>query len=151
MPQSLANLAVHLVFSTKDRKAFLADTILRTEMHKQLGRASKTLDCLPLAVGGVEDHVHMLARMSRSITIAKWVKEIKRVASLWIKEREPSLAAFHWQAGYGVFSVSQSEIARVIDSILKQSEHHHQRDFKEEFRLLLQLHEIEYDERYAWD
>ncbi|MEQ8209759.1 MAG: transposase [Lacipirellulaceae bacterium] len=84
MPQSLANVAMHLVFSTKDRQSFLADDQIREEMHRQLGGASKTLSCSPMIVGGVEDHVHLLARLDRTITIAEWVKELKRVTSLWI-------------------------------------------------------------------
>ncbi|TWU25504.1 Transposase IS200 like protein [Bythopirellula polymerisocia] len=151
MPQSLANVAVHLVFSTMNRQPFLADDELRGEMHKQLGGASKTLACPPLIVGGVEDHVHLLGRMSRSITISEWVKELKRVTSIWIKQREPKLAEFQWQSGYGAFSVSQSETERVVTYIENQREHHRQRDFKAEFRLLLERHEIEFDERYVWD
>jgi len=94
MPQSLANVTVHLVFSTKDRKPFLQDHSLREEMHYQLGGTSKTLDCPPLIVGGVEDHVHLLARMTRTITISNWVKELKRVTSIWIKQRDPALSDF---------------------------------------------------------
>ncbi|QDT69960.1 Transposase IS200 like protein [Planctomycetes bacterium MalM25] len=151
MPQSLANIAVHLVFSTKDRQPFLANDGLRAEVHNQLGGASKTLDCAPLIAGGVEDHVHVLVRMSRTITVSDWVKELKRVTSIWIKARDPKLGEFQWQAGYGAFSVSQSEITRVKAYIANQAEHHRERDFKEEFRLLLERHRIEFDERYVWD
>ena len=151
MPQSLANVGVHLVFSTKDRQTFLSDTEIRAEMHKQLGGTSKTLDCPTLIVGGVEDHVHLLARMSRTISISEWVKELKWVTSRWIKERDPKLAEFKWQSGYGAFSVSQSEIERVVTYIEKQPEHHRDRDFKSEYRLLLERHQIAYDERYVWD
>lgn len=151
MAQSLANVAVHLVFSTKDRAPFLADEGIRSEMHKQLGGTSKTLDCPTLIVGGIEDHVHLLGRMSRTISISEWVKELKRVTSMWIKEHDPKLARFQWQSGYGAFSVSQSEIERVVTYIEKQPEHHRKRDFQAEFRLLLERHEIEYDERYVWD
>lgn len=151
LSQSLANVAVHLVFSTKNRQAYLANDELRSEMHQQLGGTSKTLDCSPLIVGGVEDHVHLLGRMSRTISISAWVKELKRVTSIWVKERAPHLASFQWQSGYGAFSVSQSETERVVQYIKNQSEHHRQRDFKTEFRLLLDRHQIEYDERYVWD
>ena len=151
MSQALANVAIHLVFSTKDRQAFLKDDDLRKEMHQQLGGTSKTLQCEPLIVGGVDDHIHLLARMSRTVSISEWVKELKRVTSIWVKQRSPRLEAFQWQAGYGAFSVSQSEIERVKAYIKNQPAHHRQRDFKTEFRLLLELHEIEYDERYVWD
>ena len=151
LPQSIANVAVHLVFSTKDRQPFLIDDGLRTETHNQLGGASKTLGCSPLIVGGVEDHVHLLARMSRTIAISDWVKELKRVTSIWIKGRDRALGDFQWQAGYGAFSVSQSEITRVSAYIANQTEHHRERDFKEKFRLLLERHRIGFDERYVCD
>lgn len=151
MPQSLANVAVHLVFSTKDRQPFLADDELRAEMHRQLGGTSKTLNCPTLIVGGVEDHVHLLGRLSRTVAISDWIKELKRVTSIWIKQRDPELADFKWQSGYGAFSVSQSEIARVVKYIENQVEHHRRCDFKTEYRLFLERHEIPYDERYVWD
>jgi len=151
MPQSLANIAIHLVFSTKDRQPFLVDHQIRIEMHRQLGGASKTLNCSPLLVGGVEDHIHLLGRLNRTLTISEWVKELKRVTSLWIKQREPQLADFQWQSGYGAFSVSQSEIPRVAQYIENQEEHHKKFDFKSEYRMLLERHEIPFDERYAWD
>ena len=151
MPQSLANVAVHLVFSTKDRQRYLAADDIRSEMHNQLGRTSKTLGCQPLRIGGVEDHVHLLGSLGRCISISEWVKELKRVTSIWIKERDPELGMFKWQSGYGAFSVSQSEIERVVAYIENQPEHHRRCDFKTEYRLLLERHQIEYDERYVWD
>ena len=103
MPQSLSAVYLHLVFSTKERRAFLKDQVLRSECHAYLGGISKKLECPLILAGGVEDHVHLLARQSRSITQADWVKELKRASSLWIKERDPAAREFAWQAGYGVF------------------------------------------------
>ena len=151
MPQFLSNLIVHIVFSTKNRKPFLRVEGLRNEMHRQLGGTSKTLQCPPILVGGVEDHVHILARQARTITVADWVKELKRVTSLWIKEREPKLREFQWQAGYAAFSVSQSNSGKVVTYIEGQVEHHKRFDFQSEYRGLLKRHGIEYDERYVWD
>ena len=151
MPQSLSNLIIHLVYSTKIRKPFLRDDSVRDEMHRQLGGTSKTLGCPPLLVGGVEDHVHILARQARTITVADWVKELKRVTSLWIKEKHPDLQDFQWQAGYGAFSVSQSNADQVVKYIQEQKEHHKRFDFQTEYRGLLERHGIEYDERYVWD
>lgn len=151
MSQSLSNLIVHLVFSTKHRKPFLRDESLRDEMHRQLGGTSKTLECPPVVVGGVEDHVHILARQARTITVADWVKELKRVTSLWIKERDTKLRDFQWQAGYGAFSVSQSNADEVVTYIKDQKEHHKHFDFQTEYRELLERHGIEYDERYVWE
>jgi len=151
MPQSLSNVVVHLVFSTKDRQPFLANDEIREEIHRQLGGTSKTFGCPTLIVGGVEDHVHLLGRLSRTVTISEWVKELKRVTSIWIKQRDSELANFQWQSGYGAFSVSQSEIDRVVKYIENQAEHHRESDFKTEYRLFLERHKIPYDERYVWD
>ena len=82
MPQSLAAVYLHLVFSTKDRFPFLNDESLRRRLHEYLGGVTKTLDCPPLRVGGVEDHVHLLVRFGRTVSIADWVKEVKRVSSI---------------------------------------------------------------------
>lgn len=151
MPQSLSNVLVHLVFSTKDRRPFLKNEQHRDDLHRQLGGTSKTLKCPTIIVGGVEDHVHILARQARTISLADWVKELKRVTSIWIKDHVPNLSAFQWQAGYGAFSVSQSNSDQVADYIRHQKEHHRRIDFCTEYRELLERHGIEYDERYVWD
>lgn len=140
MSQSLSNLIVHIVFCPKHKQPFLRDEIIRDEMHRQLGGQSKTLECPPLLVGGVEDHIHILARQGRTICVADWVKELKRVTSLWIKESDPQLHDFQWQAGYGAFSVSQSNADRVITYIKDQKEHHQRYDFKTEYQGLLERH-----------
>ncbi len=110
MPQSLSAVYIHAVFSTKDRRPFLRDSAVRASMHAYLGGISKNLQCAPLRVGGVKDHVHILARLSRAISQADWIKEVKRVSTNWIKEQAvtpPSLDGtslplieFAWQAGY---------------------------------------------------
>jgi putative transposase len=151
MPQSLSNVIIHVVYSTKHRKPSLRDRGLRDETHRQLGGASKTLDCPPILVGGTEDHVHLVARQSRTISLADWIKELKRTTSLWIKQRDRGQKDFQWQAGYGAFSVSQSNLAQVVEYIKNQEKHHRRFDFKTEFRRLLERHGIEYDEQYVWD
>ncbi len=85
MPQSLSAVYIHLTFSTKERRPYLRDETLRKDLFAQLGSISKQLDCPPIKVGGVEDHVHLLARFGRTITQAEWVKELKRVSNLWLK------------------------------------------------------------------
>ena len=150
MPQSLSAVYIHLVFSTKHRQPFLRDKSLREDLHAFLGGTSKTLECPPLIVGGVEDHVHLLARFGRTITQADWVKELKRVSNLWLKE-EGGIAGFAWQAGYSDFSVSQSKLEQVRRYIANQEKHHRKRSFQDEVRALLTRHRIEWDERYVWD
>src|SRR5947207_4590122 len=99
MPQSLSAVYTHLVFSTKERRPFLRDKALRDKLHAQLGAISKVLDCPPLLIGGVEDHVHLLCRLGRTITQAEWVKELKRVSNGWLKDQAHEFADFEWQGG----------------------------------------------------
>lgn len=102
MPQSLSAVYIHLVFSTKGRRPFLRDETIRSSLHPYLGKISKQLRCAPIITGGVEDHVHLLARLGRTITQAEWVKELKRVSNLWLKEKY-SIRDFEWQGGYADF------------------------------------------------
>jgi putative transposase len=151
MPQSLSAVYIHLVFSTKDRRPWLRDKCIRTSLHGYLGEVSKQLDCPPLLVGGIEDHVHLLARFGRTITQADWVKELKRVSSVWLKEQSREFDDFYWQGGYADFSVSQSNLEPVREYIFRQDEHHLKIGFQDELRALLRKHEMEWDERYVWD
>ena len=98
MPQSLSAVYIHLVFSTKNREPFLCDEQVQASLHAELGGISKKLECPPIITGGMEDHIHLLARFGRTITQAEWVKELKRVSNLWLKEQF-QLSAFEWQAG----------------------------------------------------
>lgn len=144
MPQSFSAVFIHLVFSTKNRTPYLRAESLREEMHAYLGGASKTLDVQPLVVGGTEDHIHALCRLGREVSIAGWVKEIKRVSSSWIKEREPALHDFSWQSGYGAFCVSTSNIDAVREYIAGQAEHHQKYSFQDEY-LLMRIIKPRYD------
>lgn len=112
MPQSLSAVYIHLVFSTKERRPFLREETTRTALHSYLGGISKQLGCLPIITGGMEDHVHLFARFGRTITQAEWVKELKRVSNLWLKEQY-GMKEFEWQGGYADFSVSASNLEQV--------------------------------------
>jgi REP-associated tyrosine transposase len=149
MPQSLSAVYIHLVFSTKERRPFLRDEATRAALHSYLGGISKQLDCPPIIVGGTDDHVHLLARFGRKVTQAEWVKELKRVSNLWLKN-EHQIKGFEWQGGYADFSVSQSKIEQVRTYISRQPEHHKKTNFQDELRLLLKRHHVECDERYIW-
>jgi REP-associated tyrosine transposase len=151
MAQSLARLWTHLIFSTRNRFPFLADDEVRKDMHSYLATVLRGHGCETLIVGGVADHVHSLFALSRSYSIAEIVKEIKRTSSSSIKRRFPMLRRFHWQNGYGAFSVSHSNLESVIRYIEKQEQHHRRRTFQDEYRAFLKKYEIEYDERYVWD
>jgi putative transposase len=104
----------------------------------------------PIITGGVDDHVHLLARFGRTITQAEWVKELKRVSNLWLKENY-SIRDFEWQGGYADFSVSSSHLERVKNYIANQHKHPHKMNFQDELRTLLRRHHVEWDERYIWD
>ena len=147
MPQSLSAVYIHLVFSTKNRQPFLHDKDMRTKLHAQLGGISKTLSCAPILTGGVEDHVHLLARFGRTITQAEWVKELKRVSNLWLK-KEHGLSDFEWQGGYADFSVSESNLEHVKAYIASQEEHHRTKTFEEEYRAFLKRNNVDFDDRY---
>jgi REP-associated tyrosine transposase len=151
MAQSLSNVLVHIVFSTKERRSFLGDASHRAAVHGYLGAISVRLDCPVVRVGGVDDHVHILACQARTISVAEWVKELKRASSQWAKTQDAALRSFQWQAGYGAFSVSQLLSRRVTQYIERQEEHHRRFDFQTEFRKLLDAHGVTYDERYVWD
>ncbi len=151
MSQSLAKVYIHIIFSTKQRQPFLANKSLRSEMHAYLGGACKNLDSLVITVGGVADHVHILCCLSKNISIADLVGEIKRSSSKWIKTKDLILRKFAWQSGYGVFSVSQSQVEQVRVYILNQEKHHRRKLFQDEFREFLERYQTEYNERYVWD
>ena len=149
MPQSFSGIHVHLVFSTRDREPYLDSHALRSETHAYLGGISKNLRCDPLIVGGVADHIHLLARLGRTITVADWVKELKRSSSVWAKTK--GVPTFPWQAGYGAFSVGIEQIPTLKAYISRQEEHHHRSSFQDEFRQILREHGLEWDEQYVWD
>ena len=151
MPQSLAAVYIHLVFSTKNRKPFLATPVMQKKTFAQLAVISANLDCPALLVGGQPDHIHLLGRLGRTISQAEWAKEVKRVSSIWVGEQGAAYADFAWQAGYGTFSVSHSNLNAVKKYILDQDNHHKKITFQDEYRALLKKHQIEYDERYVWD
>jgi putative transposase len=149
--QSLSAVYIHAVFSTKERFRFLHEPSLRSEMHSMLGGISRRLECPSIIAGGIDDHIHQLIRLNRTIAQADWIKEIKRASSLWIKQRDPKMRKFSWQAGFGMFSVSPANLDAVQQYIASQEIHHRKISFQDEFRLMLKQHGLEWDERYVWD
>ena len=150
MSQSLSRILVHLVFSTKNRR-FSLTPALQTELHYYLAGTLDNIDCTSLQVGGVEDHVHLLLGLSRTRTIAEIVETLKTSSSKWLKTKSPALADFHWQSGYGAFSVSQSGADAAVAYIQNQAKHHLKMTFQDEYRRLLERYQIAFDERYVWD
>ena len=142
---------MHIVFSTKNRTPFLAEECIRSQMHAYMAGILANLDCPPAIVGGVADHVHVLLSLSRNYSLAKIVRELKRSSSKWIKAKGAELREFHWQNGYGAFSVGQSQLDAVRRYIEDQEAHHKRLSFQDEFRRFLAKYQISYDERYVWD
>jgi REP element-mobilizing transposase RayT len=150
MPQSLSNILLHLIWSTKDRHPWLTPGI-REKAHTFLAGAVRQCDCEAYRVGGVADHVHLAVRLSRTLSVADLVKDVKTASSKWLKEQGPEFNGHYWQLGYGAFSVGMSQKETLLHYIDTQYEHHRTRTFQDEYRDILQKYGIEYDERYAWD
>lgn len=152
MPQSLARVLVHIVYSTKNRQPWLSDANLRSELCAYLATVlKKEVDSPALLINGVGDHIHILCQLSRKVAIMDVVKTSKTETAKWLKKRGVNLEQFQWQAGYGAFSVSESNVEQVKQYIASQETHHKRLSFQEEFRELCRRHGIEIDERYAWD
>jgi REP element-mobilizing transposase RayT len=124
---------------------------LRPRLYAYTAVVLRNLECVPIEIGGIADHIHILSLQSKNLSAAKLVEEVKKPTSKWLKTQDPSLREFHWQSGYGVFSVSGSDLAMIREYIMTQDEHHKTVSFQDEFRKLLQEHGVEFDERYVWD
>lgn len=150
MPQSLSSILIHLIFSTKNREPFITPAI-EAELHKYMAKIFRELKSPSLAIDGVSDHVHVLFALARVIKIADLLQEVKTESSKWIKTKGPGFRNFHWQSGYGAFSIGQSQVEEVKRYIHGQKEHHRRVTFQQEYRKFLKAYGIEYDERYVWD
>ncbi len=150
MPQSLAKLYVHLVLSTNNRERVLADED-RGDLHAYMGGILKGMDCMPIEINSEPDHVHVMFMLGRTVAVGEVVGGLKKSATDWLRARSPQYAGFHWQSGYGVFSVSQSAVETVRKYIRNQHQHHRGKSFMDEYRAMLEKHEIEFDERYVWE
>lgn len=150
MPQSLARLHVHLIFSTKHRERLITDA-MRDPLHAYMASVLQNLGCAPVLINSAEDHIHILFELSRTIAVSKAVEDVKKSSSKWIKTQGTEFAGFTWQAGYGAFAVSESNVEAVREYIANQREHHRRKTFQEEYRAFLKRHRVAFDERYVWD
>jgi REP element-mobilizing transposase RayT len=150
MPQSLAKLYTHLVFSTKHREPWLTDD-LRVDLHAYLGGTLHGLGCTPLEINSEPDHVHALFLLSRTIALSDAIGNLKTASNGWLRGRGARFARFYWQGGYGAFSIGHSEVGQLREYIRDQRAHHQQVSSQDAFRALLGRYEMEYDERYVWD
>jgi REP element-mobilizing transposase RayT len=150
MPQSLASILVHVVFSTKHRQPLIKPEI-EDELFAYMSSIWRAHESPVLAINGAEDHVHSLVSLSRKVALSDVLEEVKKSSSKWIKTKGPEYKNFYWQNGYGAFSIGQSGVEALKKYIAIQKEHHTKQTFQDEFRAFLKLYNIEYDERYVWD
>ena len=150
MPQSLAKIYTHLVFSTKQRERSLTDEV-RADLHAYMGGTLNGLGCIPIEINSELEHVHALFLLGRTMSFSEVVGMLKTSSNDWLRARDARFAQFYWQGGYGAFSVSQSGVDELRQYIRNQREHHKQVSFQDEFREFLRRYEIEFDERYVWD
>ena len=150
MPTTHHGILIHVVFSTKQRFKLLKSA-WRNELFAYIGGITKENKSMLLKAGGVEDHVHLLLKMSPAYSISETVKLIKGNSSRWINEQRKVNARFSWQRGYGAFSVSESQMEIVGNYIANQETHHLRRSFEDEYLELLKKHRIEFDPKYVFD
>lgn len=150
MPQSLARLHIHLIFSTKHREQWLHDGI-RSSLHGYMATVLGNAKCRAVLINSVEDHVHLLFQLGRTVAISAVVEEVKKSSSKWIKKRGHEFTGFSWQAGYGAFAVSESNVEAVRHYIARQQEHHRKQSFQEEYMAFLVKDNIDFDERFLWE
>jgi REP element-mobilizing transposase RayT len=150
MPQSLSQVLIHIVFSTKDRQPLL-DPEIRPRVHAYLATVCRDSQCEAYRVGGVADHVHLAVRLGRTVSQSELLEKIKKSSSAWVKAQADQYASFFWQAGYGCFSVGYSQLDDLMRYIDNQESHHRMKTFQEEYRELLRKYRVEFDERYVWD
>ncbi|HTV39129.1 MAG TPA: IS200/IS605 family transposase [Candidatus Sulfotelmatobacter sp.] len=150
MPQSLHVLNVHIIFSTKERRPLLTPDI-RERLWGYQSRVLQNLECNNITVGGVADHVHILCNLTKKLPVTKILEILKKDSSKFVKALDPRLRDFHWQDGYGIFSVSPSHFEEVRKYILRQEEHHKKVTFQEEYLRILKKYNAPFDERYLWD
>jgi REP element-mobilizing transposase RayT len=148
MPQSLANILIHVIWSTKERRPLVTEAV-RPGLHGYLAGILKNLESPALIINSVADHVHVLCQLSKNLAACKLVEEAKKSSSKWMKEQ--GVWDFAWQNGYGLFSVSQSNADAVRKYIEGQPEHHRKCDFKDEFRAFCKRYHVSLDERYVWE
>lgn len=147
MPSTHISLNVHLVFSTKDRLPFISEDVL-DRLHAYLGGIVKGMDAMPLAIGGVSDHVHLLVSLKSKHRLDYVLRDLKADSSAWIHQEFEK--KFEWQKGYGAFSVSPNSIDGVKRYIGSQAEHHQKTGFQDEYRNLLEKSGVDFEEKYLW-
>jgi REP element-mobilizing transposase RayT len=141
---------VHIIFSTKHRFPFIKPDI-ENELYSYIGGVIKQNGGIPFKINSMPDHIHILSTLPKNISLSKFLEEIKRNSSRWIKLKGDDYKKFAWQGGYCALSVSSSVIEKVKIYISNQKEHHKKSNFKQELIKFLEKYDLAYDERYLWD
>ena len=144
------SLTYHIVFSTKYRKRWI-DNSFKDDLYSYIGGIIRGEKGSLIEIGGMEDHVHILAGFSAAIAVSEMLKRIKGNSSKWMNDTNKTGSRFEWQAGYGAFTVSQSQVPIVTKYVRGQEEHHKTRTFKDEFLAILKRHKINYDPKYVFE
>ena len=150
MAQTLVSLMVHVIFSTKNREAFITPEI-EPELFAYVGGILKNHESRLLDAGGTADHIHLLVSQSKNVSLSSLMKDVKKDSSSWIKTKGNQFRNFHWQDGYGAFSIGKSDIRELKRYIAGQKEHHRKRTFQEELIEFLEVYGVAYDECYLWN
>jgi REP element-mobilizing transposase RayT len=149
MASSLVKINVHIIFHVKSTSAPMRTSDL-TRIFSYIGGILKNIGSIPIAIGGMPDHIHILSSLPSNMSISDMVRIVKTESCRWIKTLDDYYECFSWQSGYGAFSVSPSILERTANYIMNQAEHHKARTFIEEYKTLLSAYGIPYDERYAF-
>ena len=149
MSKTYTNLLYHIVFSTRERRPLIT-LDRRPRLYEYLGGTIRGLGGISLAIGGIEDHLHLLAKLRPDKALSSVLRDLKANSSGWMHDVFPEISEFSWQNGYGAFSVSSSQVPSVQRYIANQEEHHKKRTFRDEFVQMLKVNEIEFDERFLW-
>lgn len=147
MANTFSQIYLHFVFSTKNREPWIKPEI-ETRVWAYIAGIAKTHHLAAIQVGGMDDHIHALTSSPTTLSPSEIAKFLKADSSKWIHNEFAGMAQFAWQDGYGVFSVSRSEIDRVVRYIRNQRAHHAKQSFEDEYASLLKLHGIDFDERF---
>jgi putative transposase len=150
MAQTLTSLLVHVIFSTRNRQCLITPDI-EPELFAYMGGILKNNESRLIDAGGTADHVHLLISQSKNIALSTLMKDLKKDSSVWIETKNATFRNFHWQDGYGAFSINSSDVSGLKKCLANQKQHHRKRSFKEELIEFLEEYGIEYDERYLWD
>ena len=149
MAQTLTRLLVHVVFSTKERRNLIIPAV-EPHLHAYLGGICRNRESPALAIGGTENHVHLLLSLSKRIALSDLMMTLKKDSSKWIKTRGDAFRDFHWQDGYGAFSIGQSQVRALTDYIRGQKERHKTLTFEDELVMLAERYGVTFDPRYLW-